>query len=115
MPSPSPAASVLDAVQTLLGVASSVVLPDWRALVNLFPIFLALVFLAYTAFTLRRFATLGPTRRAPARVQPVTPATVHMPGGSLSPILAALGAMGLFLGMDTLVSQAFVHRAPGLG
>jgi plastocyanin len=90
---------VLDAVQTLLGLASSVVLPDWRALVNLFPIFLALVFLAYTLFTIRKFATLGPTRRAPARIQPVTPATVHMPGGSLSPILAALGAMGLFLGL----------------
>ena len=99
MPSPSPAASVLDAVQTLLGVASSVVLPDWKALVNLFPVFLALVFLAYTGFTLRKFATLGPTRRAPARVQPITPPTVHMPGGSLSPILAALGAMGLFLGL----------------
>jgi plastocyanin len=99
VPSPSPAASALDAVQTLLGIASSVVLPDWRALVNLFPIFLALVFMAYTLFTIRKFAKLGPTRRAPARVQPVTPATVHMPGGSLSPILAALGAMGLFLGL----------------
>jgi plastocyanin len=89
----------MDAVQTLLGIASSVVLPDWKALVDLFPVFLALAFLAYTLFTIRKFATLGPTRRAPARVQPVTPATVHMPGGSLSPILAALGAMGLFLGL----------------
>jgi plastocyanin len=99
VPSPSPAASAMDAVQTLLGIASSVVLPDWRALVNLFPVFLALVFLAYTLFTIRKFATLGPTRRAPARVPPVTPATVHMPGGSLSPILAALGAMALVLGL----------------
>ena len=47
----------------------------------------------------RKFATLGPTRRAPARIEPVTPADVHMPGGSAAPILAAFGAGALFLGL----------------
>lgn len=99
MPSPSPIASAKDLVETLLDVASQFILPDWRALVDLFPVFLALLFVAWFALTVRRFATLGPTRRAPARVEPLTPPAVHMPGGSLSPILAALGAMGLFLGL----------------
>ncbi|HET8786258.1 MAG TPA: plastocyanin/azurin family copper-binding protein [Candidatus Limnocylindrales bacterium] len=99
MPSASPAASAQDLVQTLLGVASQVILPDWKALVALFPIFLAILFFAWAAFTARKFATLGPRRRAPARLQPVTPAGVHMPGGSMAPVLAALGAMGLFLGL----------------
>ena len=99
MPSESPAASAKDLVETLLDVASQFILPDWRALVDLFPVLLGLLFVAWFALTIRRFATLGPTRRAPARIQPVTPPAVHMPGGSLSPILAALGAMGLFLGL----------------
>ena len=99
MPTESPAASAKDLVETLLDFASSFILPDWRALVDLFPILLALLFVAWFALTFRKFATLGPTRRAPARIQPLTPPSVHMPGGSLSPILAALGAMGLFLGL----------------
>jgi len=93
VPSPSPVASAQDLVETLLDVASQVILPDWRALVDLFPVFLALLFVAWFALTVRKFATLGPTRRAPARVEPLTPPTVHMPGGSMSPILAALGAI----------------------
>ncbi len=99
MPSPSPAASAKDLVETLLDVASSFILPDWRALVDLFPMLLLVLFVAWLALTFRGFATLGPTRRAPARIQPLTPPTVHMPGGSMSPILAALGAMALFLGL----------------
>jgi plastocyanin len=42
---------------------------------------------------------LGPTRRAPARIEPLTPAHVHMPGGSVAPILVAVGAGALFLGL----------------
>jgi plastocyanin len=99
VPSASPVASAQDLVQTLLGVASSIVLPDWRALVALFPIFLGLLFLAWSLLTVRRFATVGPRRRAPARIQPITPPEVHMPGGSTAPILVAIGAGALFLGL----------------
>jgi uncharacterized membrane protein len=99
VPSASPIASAKDLVESLLDVASQVILPDWRALVDLFPILLLLLFIAWFAFTSRKFATLGPRRRAPARIQPITPPAVHMPGGSMSPILVALGAMGLFLGL----------------
>ncbi|MEO8273570.1 MAG: cytochrome c oxidase subunit 4 [Chloroflexota bacterium] len=97
MPSPSPSPQTF--VDTLLGVAAIFVTPDWRALILLIPIGLALLFVAWFAFTVRKFATLGPARRAPARIQPVTPASVHMPGASSAPILVAFGAGALFLGL----------------
>ena len=97
MPSPSPSPQTI--VDTLLGVAAIFIIPDWRALILLIPIGLALLFVAWFAITFRKFATLGPTRRAPARIQPVTPASVHMPGGSSAPILVAFGAAALFMGL----------------
>ena len=97
MPSPSPSPQTI--VDTLLGVAAVFITPDWSALILLIPIGLALLFVAWFAFTIRKFATLGPSRRAPARIQPLTPAHVHMPGGSSAPILVAFGAGALFLGL----------------
>lgn len=99
MPSPSPVSSPQTLVDTLLGVAAIFITPDWSALLLLIPVGLALLFVAWFAFTARKFASLGPSRRAPARIQPVTPAHVHMPGGSSAPILVALGAGALFLGL----------------
>ena len=86
-------------MDTLLGVAAVFIAPDWNALLALFPIFLAILFIAWFAFTARKFATVGPRRRAPARIQPITPPTVHMPGGSTAPIIVALGAGALFAGL----------------
>lgn len=89
----------MDLVQTLLNLAATFVLPDWGQLIKLFPILVALLFAVWLLFTLRKFATLGPRRRAPARIQPVAPSHVHMPGGSVAPILVAFGAGALFLGL----------------
>jgi plastocyanin/uncharacterized membrane protein len=86
-------------MDTLLGVAAVFITPDWNALLALFPILLGLLFVAWFAFTARKFATLGPSRRAPARIEPITPAHVHMPGGSLAPITVAFGACFLFAGL----------------
>jgi plastocyanin len=86
-------------MDTLLGVAAVFIAPDWNGLLALFPVFLGLLFIAWFAFTARKFATLGPTRRAPARIQPLTPAHVHMPGGSSAPIAVAFGAAFLFAGL----------------
>jgi len=86
-------------MDTLLGVAAVFITPDWNGLLALFPVFLAILFIAWIAFTARKFATLGPARRAPARVEPITPAHVHMPGGSSAPIIVALGAGALFAGL----------------
>jgi len=96
---PTAAPSAKDLIQTVLDTVSIFVMPDWKALIALLPVILALLFVAWFAFTVRKFATLGPSRRAPARVQPVTPPNVHMPGGSAAPILVAVGAGSLFLGL----------------
>src|SRR5436190_21202224 len=86
-------------MDTLLGVSAVFIPPDWNALLALFPILLFVLFVAWFAFTARKFATLGPTRRAPARIEPITPAHVHMPGGSAAPIAVAFGAGFLFAGL----------------
>src|SRR5258706_9252952 len=86
-------------MDTLLGVAAVFITPDWNALLKLIPVVLFVLFVAWFALTARKWATLGPTRRAPARIQPITPASVHMPGGSLAPIILALGAGALFAGL----------------
>src|SRR5919197_2210059 len=96
---PSPAPTPASPIQPLLDVAAVFITPDWNALLALFPIFLAILFIAWFAFTARKYATLGPRRRAPARIQPITPAQVHMPGGSTAPIVVALGAGALFAGV----------------
>src|SRR5215213_10170185 len=95
-PTASPAP---DLVQTLLNVAASVIIPDWRALISLLPIGLALLFALWLVIAARQWASVGPRRRAPARVQPVTPPSVHMPGGSVAPLMVALGAGLLFAGL----------------
>ena len=99
MPSPSPIPTPGSPIQPLLDVAAIFITPNWTQLIALFPVFLALLFLAWVLFATRAFATLGPRRRAPARIQPVTPPGVHMPGGSSAPILVAFGAGSLFLGL----------------
>jgi plastocyanin len=86
-------------MDSLLEVAAIFVQPDWDLIRSLFPVLLLVLFVAWFAWTTRKYATLGPTRRAPARIQPITPADVHMPGGSVAPILAALGAGALFAGL----------------
>ena len=86
-------------IQPLLDFLTPIVVPDWGALVSLIPIGLLLLVLLWLAITVRAWSTAGPTRRAPARVPPVAPASVHMPGGSSAPILAAFGAFALFAGL----------------
>jgi plastocyanin len=89
----------MNLMDAFLEVAAMFLTPDWAALLALFPVMLLLLFVAWFLWTVRKFATLGPTRRAPARIQPLTPANVHMPGGSSSPILVAFGAAALFIGL----------------
>ena len=85
--------------QSILDLLSKVVIPDWGQLIGLMPLGLAALAALWFAWTFRRFATAGPTRRAPARVTPVAPPGLHMPGGSAAPLVAALGAASLFGGM----------------
>jgi plastocyanin len=96
---PTPAPTAGSPIQPLLDLAAIFITPDWSKLLALFPILLALIFALWIMVTIRGFAAVGPKRRAPARVEPVTPAGIHMPGGSAAPILVAFGAGALFLGL----------------
>src|SRR4026209_391023 len=98
-------------MDSLLSVAAIFVQPDWDAIRSLFPVLLLVLFVVWFALTTRRYATLGPRRRAPARVEPITPAHVHMPGGSAAPILAALGGGGPYFrtGFLTVPGASVLH------
>jgi len=85
--------------QSVLDLLSKVVIPDWGELIKLLPLGLAGLTLIWFAWTIRRFATAGPTRRAPARLTPIAPPDLHMPGPSYAPILAAAGTAALFWGL----------------
>ena len=75
--------------------------PDWGALVGLIPVALLAVVALYVGWIAVRFATAGPrTRGGP--VVPRTPAGVHMPGPSLSPLYLAAAATVLFLGLAAM-------------
>ncbi|MCI0584358.1 MAG: cupredoxin domain-containing protein [Chloroflexi bacterium] len=84
---------------SILDLLSQVVIPDWGQLIALLPIGLAALAALWFAWTIRRFATAGPTRRAPARLTPIPPPDLHMPGGSAAPFAGALGAAALLAGL----------------
>lgn len=85
--------------KSILDLLSLVVTPDWGELIKLIPVALLLVVVLFFAVTARRYATVGPARRAPARLTPVTPSDIHMPGPSYAPILAAVGVAALGWGL----------------
>jgi plastocyanin len=87
--------------QSTLDLLSRLFIPDWGALVNLLPVFIAILIVLWFGWTAMRFATIGPARRGRQRVTPVPPPGVHMPGGSLAPFL---GAFGVFLTLGALVA-----------
>jgi len=100
----------VDIIQTLLNVAATFITPDWGALIGLIPVGLALLVIAWLLLMIRLYATAGPTRRAPARIAPIAPPTIHMPGGSAAPIVAAFGAFALFAGL--ILGGAFLVAGP---
>lgn len=84
---------------SLLDTLSQFVIPDWGALIALLPI--AIIALAVLTFAIlfRRLATAPPARRGFQPIKRPTPAGIHMPGPSFSPIFAAIGAFLLLLGL----------------
>lgn len=82
----------------ILELTSKFVIPDWGAVIALLPI-LILTFIAIVLiWTFRRLRAAPPARRGKARIPPRTPAGIHMPGPSMAPIFASIGAFLLFLG-----------------
>lgn len=84
---------------SILELFSLLLIPDWGELVGLLPLGLAGLVILWFAVTIRRFMTAGPTRRAPARLTPVTPPNIHLPGPSYAPIVVAAGVAALFWGL----------------
>ena len=85
--------------QAILDLLSKVVIPDWGELIKLIPLGLLAIVVLWLLLVVRRYTGAGPKRRAPARLTPVTPAELHMPGPSYAPIVAAVGAAALLWGL----------------
>jgi plastocyanin len=82
-----------------LELTSLFVIPDWGGLVALLPVgILALVVLVLLG-QVRALVGAPPARRGKARIEPRTPAGIHMPGPSWAPVFAAVGAFLLFVGL----------------
>lgn len=90
-----------DLFDRLLEALNPLILPDWGALIGLLPVGLAVLVVLWLIFTIRKFATAGPTRRGKRRVQPRPPEGIHAPGPSFSPILGAFGVFLLLAGLVT--------------
>lgn len=82
----------------ILELTARFVSPDWGSLIALMPLGIAALVVLFFVSRIARFATAGPVRRTTGRVRPVAPPGIHMPGPSLAPIFAAIGAGLLFFG-----------------
>jgi plastocyanin len=83
----------------VLGLTSLFILPDWGSLIALIPVGILLLIVLFLAWLGWRTTTLGPKRRGPGRVKPAPPPGVHMPGPSIAPLFAAVGAALLLFGL----------------
>ena len=75
------------------------VIPDWGAVIALLPILIIFLTVAILLWVFLRIWHAPPARRGKTRIEPKTPAGIHMPGPSFAPILASFGAFTLFLGL----------------
>lgn len=83
----------------ILELLTQFVIPDWGALIALLPVFILIIIILVLVRTFVRLARAKPARRGKQRIVPRTPPGIHMPGPSLAPIFASLGAALLFLGL----------------
>ena len=83
----------------ILDFTKLLVIPDWGALIALLPVFMGVVVIVFFIGRVMQYRRLGPRRRRPGRIQPVTPAGIHMPGPSFAPIFAGVGLFLVMLGL----------------
>jgi plastocyanin len=83
----------------ILDLTKLLVIPDWGALIALLPVFMGVVVILFFIGRVLQYRRLGPRRRRPGRIAPVTPPGVHMPGPTYAPFFAAGGTFLLFLGL----------------
>lgn len=82
-----------------LELTAQFVIPDWGAVVALLPILVIFLVVAILSWIFLKLIHQPPARRGKARIEPVMPAGIHMPGPSFAPIVASVGAFLLFLGL----------------
>ena len=83
----------------ILDLTKLLVIPDWGALIALLPVFMGVVVIVFFLGRLVQYRRLGPRRRRPGRIKPVTPPGIHMPGPTYAPVLGAIGVFLLFAGL----------------
>ena len=84
----------------ILDLTAQFVIPDWGALIALLPDPHPRPRRRHPHLDLPSPAPgAGRPRRGKQRIDPRTPAGIHMPGPSMSPVFAAIGAFLLFLGL----------------
>ncbi len=83
----------------LLELIAQFVIPDWGAIIALLPILIIFVVVAVLLWVFLRLWHAPKAQRGKGRIEPKTPAGIHMPGPSFAPILASFGAFTLFLGL----------------
>ena len=97
-----------------LELTGQFVIPDWGAVVALLPVLILLLVVVILANHFLRILRAPGARRGKTRITPRTPAGIHMPGPSFSPIFAAIGAFMLVLGL-VFEGPILVLGAIGLG
>jgi plastocyanin len=83
----------------ILELTAQFVIPDWGEVIALLPIVMFVLIVAALLWIFLRLWRAAPAQRGKSRVEPQTPAGVHMPGPTYAPVLAAIGAFMLFLGI----------------
>lgn len=83
----------------ILELTAQFVIPDWGAVIALLPILVLAPIAAILIWLFVRLWRAAPAQRGKGRIEPRTPAGIHMPGPSFAPILASIGAFMLFLGL----------------
>ena len=83
----------------LLQLTAEFVTPDWGKIIGVIPVIMAVLVVFILLWMFRRLRTAPKARRGKHRIEPRTPAGIHMPGPSFAPAFAAIGAFLLFLGL----------------
>ena len=83
----------------ILELTGEFVIPDWGVLIGLIPVAILIIAVFVLLATFRRLVKAPPARRGFQRVEPETPAGIHMPGPSFAPVFAAIGVGLLMLGL----------------
>ncbi len=84
---------------SILELTSRFVIPDWTSVVAMLPVIIFIVTVIAVVILFWKLARAPKPQRGKGRLEPIPPRGVHMPGPSLAPFLAAIGAFFLFLGL----------------